>query len=132
MTESAPQEDASAPDPVVKMATNRWAKVAARLKRFRGPIVATATFGAILSGLLGYWSAYQTVEKVVVPKSSTTPSGPPLLSVAVMPFSPATGSADDGRFAERMTQDVTSSLERNARSARVVSHGLMAKYQDKP
>jgi adenylate cyclase len=132
MAESAPQEAASPPDPVVKTAASRWAKLAAQLKRFRGPIAAIAAFGAILSGLLGYWSAYQTVEKVVVPKSSTTPSEPPLLSVAVMPFVPATGSADDGRFAERMTQDVTSSIERNLRSARVVSHGLMAKYQDKP
>jgi TolB-like protein/tetratricopeptide (TPR) repeat protein len=132
MPESAPQGDASPPHPVVKTAANRWAKLAAQLKRFRGPIAAVAAFGAILSGLLGYWSAYQTVENIVVPKSSTPASGPPLLSVAVMPFVPATGSADDGRFAERMTQDVTSSLERNARYARVVSHGLMAKYQDKP
>jgi len=114
------------------MAASRWAKLAAQLKRFRAPIAAIATFGAILSGLLGYWSAYQTVEKIAVPNSSTTTSGPPLLSVAVMPFVPATASADDGRFAERLTQDVTSSLERNFRSARVVSHGLMAKYQDKP
>jgi len=132
MAESAPRGGASPPDPVGETAANRWAKLPAHLKRFRGPIAAIAAFGAILSGLLGYWSAYQTVEKVVAPKSSTTPSVPPLLSVAVKPFVPATGSADDGRFAERLTQDVTSSLERNARSARVVSHGLMARYQDKP
>jgi len=132
MDESAPPGEPPRPSPVVKAAANRWAKLGAQLKRFRGPIAAIAAFGAILSGLLGYWSAYQTVEKIVLPKSSTATSGPPLLSVAVMPFAPATGSADDGRFAERLTQDVTSSLERNARSARVVSHGLIAKYLDKP
>jgi len=132
MAGSAPPEEAPRPNPVVKTVANRWAKLAAQLKGFRGPIVAMATFGAILSGFLGYWSAYQTVEKIVVPKPSTTASEPPLLSVVVMPFVPATGSADDGRFAERLTQDVTSSLERNLRSARVVSHGLMAKYQAKP
>jgi hypothetical protein len=68
MAESAPQ-DASPPDPVVKAAASRRAKFAAQLKRFRGPIAAVAAFGAILSGLLGYWSAYQTVEKIVLPKS---------------------------------------------------------------
>ena len=132
MAESAPQDDASPPDRVAKTAANRWSKVASLLKRFRGPIAAIATFGAILSGLLGYWSAYQTVEKIAVPNSSTTTSAPQLLSVAVMPFVSGTGSADDGRFAERLTQDVTSSIERNVHSARVVSHGLTAKYQDKP
>jgi TolB-like protein/Tfp pilus assembly protein PilF len=49
-----------------------------------------------------------------------------------MPLLPGGGSADDRRFAETMTQDVTSSLERNVRYARVVSHGLIAKYQDGP
>ena len=68
MTDSAPPEDASPPDPVARPATSRWAKLWGQLKRFRGPIAAIAAFGAILSGFLGYWSAYQTVEKVVVPK----------------------------------------------------------------
>ena len=132
MAESAPPGEAPRPSPVVKTAANRWAKLGAQLKRFRGPIAAIAAFGAILSGLLGYWSAYQTVEKIVVPKSSTTTSGPPLMSVGVMPFSPVSDSAADVGIAEKMTQDLTSSLERNLRSARVVSHGLMAKYQAKP
>src|SRR4249919_941538 len=107
MAESTPREDASPPDRVVKPAANRWGKLGGRLKRFRGPIAAIAAFGAILSGLLGYWSAYQTVEKIVVPKSSAIAApavalaGPPLMSVAVMPFTPASTSADDERLAER-------------------------------
>jgi len=133
MAESAPREDASPPDRVVKPAANRWGKLGGRLKRFRGPIAAIAAFGAILSGFLGYWSAYQTVEKIVVPKSSPVAAGPPLMSVAVMPFTPASTSADDERLAERLTQDVTAGIERARRSAVVVSHGLVvAKYKGKP
>ena len=55
---------------------------------------------------------------------------PPLMSVAVMPFIPATDSADDKRFAERLTRDVTSAIERNVRCATVVSHGLATQYKD--
>lgn len=138
MAESAPREDASPPDPIVKPAANRWAKFGGQLKRFRGPIAAVAAFGAILSGLLGYWSAYQTVEKIVVPKSSPVAApalalaGPPLMSVAVMPFTPASTSADDELLAERLTQDVTVGIERARQSALVVSHGLVvAKYKGK-
>ena len=69
MTDSAPPEDASPPEPVAKSAASRWAKLWVWLKRFRGPIVAIAAFGAVLSGLLGYWRAYETVQTVVVPKS---------------------------------------------------------------
>jgi adenylate cyclase len=60
-------------------------------------------------------------------------AGPPLMSVAVMPFTPASTSADDERVADRLTQDVTSGLDRARRSALVVSHGLVvAKYKGRP
>jgi hypothetical protein len=93
MTESTPPEDASPPDRVAGPAASPWAKSWGQLKRFRGPIAAIAAFGAVLSGFLGYWSAYQTVEKVVVPKSAppvvTTSAGP--LSIVVLPFQNLTG-----------------------------------------
>jgi hypothetical protein len=47
------------------------------------------------------------------------------MSVAVMPFTPASTSADDERLAERITLDVTSGIERAQRSALVASHGLV-------
>ena len=54
------------------------------------------------------------------------------MSVALMPFTPASTSADDQLLAERLTQDVTAGIERARRSA-VVSHGLVvAKYKGKP
>src|SRR5271169_6597679 len=139
MTDSAPPEDASPPDPAAKPVASRWTKRRGQLKRFRGPIAAIAAFGAVLSGLLGYWSAYQTVHNVVVPQSSpaavtagttVAPPGPPLMSLAVMPFTPASTSADDEGLAERVTQDLTTAIEHRLRYALVVSHSLAAKYKD--
>jgi len=96
MTGSAPSEDPSPPDPVAKPATGRWAKLWGQLKRFRRPIAAIAAFGAVLSGLLGYWSAYQTVEKAVVSTSApavVTADARPL-SIVVLPFTNLTGDAN--------------------------------------
>ena len=133
MAESAPREDASRPDPVVKTAANRWAKLGAQLKRFRGPIAAIAAFGAIVSGLLGYWSAYQTVEKAVAPKSSTpiiaanaSPSG---FSLAILPFSAGTKEPAEGQLAEALSTELTSSLRRGMPWATVVSSSVAGSYK---
>ena len=69
---------------------------------------------------------------LVVRQTTAASPGPPLMSVAVMPFTPASASDDDEGVAERITQDITSATERAMRSALVVSHGLAAKYKDKP
>ncbi len=129
MAESAPQDDASPPNPVVKTAANRWASLAAQLKRFRGPIAAIATVGAVLSGLLGYWSAYQTVEKIVVPKPSTTQSVPPPMSIAVLPLAVTGEGIDPQALSNRLTQDVISALVRGKRSARVSPYALVSDYK---
>jgi TolB-like protein len=54
------------------------------------------------------------------------------MSVAVMPFTPASASADDEALAERITQDVTSAVGRAMPYALVASHGLAAKYRGMP
>lgn len=136
MAESAPEEDTSAPDPAVKTASNRWAKLAAQLKRFRGPIAAIAAFGAILSGLLGYWSAYQAVEKVVVPRPSTAvpttaDSAPRGLSLAILPFSAGTKEPAEAQQAEALSTDLTSSLTRALPWASVVSSSVAGSYKGK-
>ena len=59
MTDSAPPEGASLPDPVARPAASRSVKFLGQLKRVRGPIAAIAGIGAILSGLVGYWTAYE-------------------------------------------------------------------------
>ena len=139
MTDSVPPEGTSLPVPVARPAASRLARFLAQLKRVRGPLVAIASVGAILSGLLGYWSAYQTVHNVVVTQSSpvaviagttVAPHEPPAMSVAVMPFAPASASADDEGLAERVTQDLTTAMEHTLRYALVVSHSLAAKYKD--
>ena len=88
MTDSVAPEDASPPAPVARPAVGRRARLLGQLKRFRGPIAAIAAFGAVLSGFIGYWSAYQMVENVVVPKpapiAATADAGP--LSIVVLPF----------------------------------------------
>jgi len=69
----------------------------------------------------------------IQPKTAAALAGPPLMSVAVMPFTPASTSAEDERLAERLTRDVTSGIERAQRSALVASYGLVAaKYKGKP
>src|SRR5271167_3375285 len=133
MSDSAPPEDASPPDPVARPATSRWAKRWAQLKRFRGPIATIAAFGAVLSGFLGYWSAYQTVEKVVVPRSApavvTADAGP--LSIVVLPFTNLTGDPNQAYVADGLTASLTSDLSR-IRDAFIVNAATAFAYKDKP
>jgi adenylate cyclase len=71
----------------------------------------------------------------IQPRGPAVLAGPPPMSVAVMPFTPASNSAEDELLAERLTQDVTATagIVRARRSALVVSHGLVvAKYKGKP
>src|SRR5271167_2781353 len=133
MSDSAPPEDASPPDPVARPATSRWAKLLGQIKRFRGPIAAIAAFGAVLSGFLGYWSAYQTVEKVVVPKPApivvNADAGP--LSIVVLPFTNLTGDPNQAYVADGLTASLTSDLSR-IRDAFIVNAATAFAYKDKP
>src|SRR5512147_2306923 len=133
MAESARREDASPPDPVIKPAASRWAKFGGQLKRFRGPIAAVAAFGAVLSGLLGYWSAYQTVEKVVAPRPApaavAADAGP--LSIVVLPFQNLTGDANQAYVADGLTARLTADLSR-IRDAFIVNTATAFAYKDKP
>jgi adenylate cyclase len=133
MTDSAPPEAASPREPVEKPAAGRWAKLWGQLKRFRGPIAAVAAFGAILSGFLGYWSAYQTVQKVVVPQPAPTvvsaDAGP--LSIVVLPFTNLTGDANQAYVADGLTASLTSDLSR-IRDAFIVNAATAFAYKDKP
>jgi class 3 adenylate cyclase/TolB-like protein len=53
-------------------------------------------------------------------------AGPPLLSVAVLPFAP--GEGIEMAKADELTQDLTTAIERSVRPARVVSHGMAAEF----
>ena len=121
------------PDQVARPAATRWAKLWAQLKRFRGPIAAIAAFGAILSGLLGYWHAYETVQTVVAPKSSpvavAADAGP--LSIVVLPFTNLTGDPNEAYVADGLTASLTADLSR-IRDAFVVNAATAFAYKDKP
>jgi len=133
MTDSASPEHASSPDPVARPAASRWAKLWPQIKRFRGPIAAIAAFGAVLSGLVGYWSAYQTVQRIVVPQSAPTAvtanAGP--LSIVVLPFQNLTGDATQAYVADGVTASLTSDLSR-IRDAFIVNAATAFTYKDKP
>jgi TolB-like protein/Flp pilus assembly protein TadD len=133
MTDSARPEDAPPPAPAAKPAASRWARLWGLLKRFRGPIVAIAAFGAVLSGLLGYWRAYETVQTVVVPKSAppaiAVDAGP--LSIVVLPFTNLTGDANQAYVADGLTASLTTDLSR-IRDAFIVDAKTAFAYKDKP
>src|SRR5580704_8765338 len=133
MTDSASPEHASSPDPMARPAASRWAKLWPQIKRFRGPIAAIAAFGAVLSGLVGYWSAYQTVQRIVVPQSAPTAvtanAGP--LSIVVLPFQNLTGDATQAYVADGVTASLTSDLSR-IRDAFIVNAATAFTYKDKP
>jgi adenylate cyclase len=133
MADSAPPENASRPDPVARPAVSRWAKLWERLKRFRGPIAAVAALGAVLSGLVGYWRVYETVQTVVAPKSASVavmPS-PFAMSVAVLPIAGHSGSSADVHLADTLTSNVTSILSRD-RWTRVVAHRQVGSSPSEP
>src|ERR1022692_158339 len=133
MTDSVPPEDPSPPALAARPTASRWAKLWGQLKRFRGPIAAIAAFGAVLSGLLGYWSAYQTVEKAVVSTSApavvTADAGP--LSIVVLPFTNLTGDANQAYVADGLTASLTADLSR-IRDAFIVNAATAFAYRDKP
>jgi hypothetical protein len=156
MTDSAPPENASPPDPVGKSAASRWAKLWGQLKRFRGPIavaavvvlalialaliqlptiwqtiVTIAGVGAVLSGLAGYWNTYHTVKKSVplAASSSKAPVAASALSVMVLPFQNLTGDPNQAYVADGLTANQTVDLSR-IKDAFIVDAATAITYKD--
>ena len=104
-----------------------------KLKHVKGIIVALAGGGAVLSGLVGYYTTYQTVK---VGASSSAITAPALvnagaLSIVVLPFANQTGDAQKGYIADALTTSITADLSR-IRDAFVVSTTTAFVYKDKP
>jgi TolB-like protein/Flp pilus assembly protein TadD len=135
MTDSVdPAPAAAAPaDRQQPPAAGRLAKLWEQLKRFRGPIVAIAGIGAVLSGFLGYWRAYETVHSVVVPTAApaavAADAGP--LSIVVLPFANLTGDSKEDYVADGLTASLTADLSR-IRDAFIVNAATAFAYKDKP
>ncbi len=109
---------------------NKWLE---KLKHAKGIIVALAGGGAVLSGLVGYYTTYQTVASNVSPTSSATTSATTIrpLSVVVLPFANQTGDAQKSYIADGLTSSITSDLLR-IRDAFVISSATAFTYRDKP
>jgi adenylate cyclase len=109
---------------------NKWLE---KLKHAKGIIVAIAGGGAVLSGLVGYYTTYQTVASGVSTAPSATASVANIrpLSVVVLPFANQTGDAQKGYIADGLTTSITSDLLR-IRDAFVISSATAFTYRDKP
>jgi adenylate cyclase len=85
----------------------------AHLHRLKGWIVAVASVGAVLSGLVGYYSTYKTVRGAPA-HTTTTPANALAnpLSVAVLPFNNLTGDPAQAYVADGLTASITSDLSR--------------------
>ncbi|MBC7608228.1 MAG: hypothetical protein H7228_01425 [Polaromonas sp.] len=84
-------------------------------QRLKGWVVAVAGVGAVLSGLVGYYSTYKTVAgKATDSVDARSPAAATVnpLSVAVLPFINLTGDAAQGYVADGLTASVTADLSR--------------------
>jgi adenylate cyclase len=86
------------------------------VQRLKGWIVAVAGVGAVLSGLVGYYTTYKTVSGH--PAAETANTRTPVaaavnpLSVAVLPFTNLTGDAAQAYVADGLTASITADLSR--------------------
>lgn len=105
---------------------------AGKLARLKGPIVAVAAVGAVLSGMVGYWNTYRTVRGGVAPAVATNalPADAGPLSIVVLPFANLTGDPAQAYVADGLTASVTADLSR-IRDAFVVGTGSALAFKDK-
>ena len=102
------------------------------IKSLRGPIVAVAAVGAVLSGLVGYWNAYRTVRDGITATAVTSnlPADAGPLSIVVLPFTNQTGDPQKAYIADGLTSSITSDLSR-IRDAFIVPVSSAVPYRDK-
>ncbi len=112
--------------------TDRLGKIINRLTRFWGVLGAMAGVGAVLSGMLGYWTIYHTV---ISGPTATSAPGPrmaaPALSIVVLPFANQTGDPQKGYIADALTTSISADLSR-IREAFVIPAATAFIYRDKP
>src|SRR5438045_855522 len=119
-------------DLVGKVMPGAFASLVGTLKRLKGPIVAFAAVGAVLSGVLGYLNVYRAIHDTAAPSiANPSSSEPPFMSIAVLPFNGVGGKTIDESLAESLTHSVTSALARSARYALVASYGNISSYKGK-
>jgi adenylate cyclase len=107
------------------------ASILAWAARLKGPLVAVAGVGAVLSGLVGYYTTYKTVA-TIAPVASPAPAAVPehALSIVVLPFANQTGDPQKAYIADALTTSMTGDLSR-IRDAFVVPYATARAYKDK-
>lgn len=116
-------------DPARSAGITRWR---AALVRAKGPVMAAAALGAVLSGFAGYWTTYRTVATAAAAapaKTSTVTTVAPL-SILVLPFANQTGDATKSYIADSLTTSIAGDLTR-IREVFVVPSTTAFAYKDK-
>lgn len=102
----------------------------AKLKHVKGAVVVVAGVGAVLSGLVGYWTTYQTVKVGVPPTAASARADSAALSIVVLPFADRTGDPQQAYFADGITETLTTDLSR-IQDAVVIASTTAFTYRDK-
>ena len=101
-------------------------------RKVKTAIVAVAGVGAVLSGLVGYYTSYKAVKGV--PEAAATAQPPSAvvnpLSIVVLPFTNQTGDPAQAYVADGLTTSVTADLSR-IRDAYVVNAATAAAHGGK-
>jgi TolB-like protein/cytochrome c-type biogenesis protein CcmH/NrfG len=110
---------------------SQWLDKFKHIKHIKGIIVALAGGGAVLSGLVGYWTTYQTFRDGATSSITTArPANRSALSILVLPFSNQTGDVQKAYIADALTTSMTSDLSR-IRDAFVIPTATALIYKDK-
>ncbi len=101
-----------------------------KLKHLKGPIAAIAGVGAILSGFVGWYTAYKTVAgtRAIAPSAPAPAVNP--LSILVLPFENQTGDLQKAYIADGITTCITTDLVR-IRDAFVIPTATASTYRGK-
>ena len=121
---------APAARPGTAAGATRWSRLLRKLDRLKGVAVAIAGLGAVLSGLVGYWTTYQAARVAVAPISANaTPAPAGALSILVLPLTNQTGDPQKDYLTEALTNSITSDLLR-IRDGFVVPASSAAAYRN--
>jgi hypothetical protein len=123
-------------DVIADPGMSRLSKLNATHKPLRSVIAALAATAVVLSGLAVYRNTYRTVKKaaatVAGPTAARADSNP--LSLAILPFTNATGDPNLAYIAEGLTASLSSSLTTDlaaTEDAFVTPAAITAAYKDK-
>ena len=87
-----------------------------RLKPLKGVIVGIAGVGAVLSGLVGYYTTYKAValpDSAAAP-SASAPKGLNSKSIAVLPFANMSGDPSQEYFSDGVSEELINQLSKIA------------------